>query len=62
MFTDPFAQIVWKNTMQFGIASLYINGENLAVASYFPPGNIQGKYKDNVGRLITEGSSSSSGY
>ena len=52
--TDPFSQIVWKKTTDFGIgrAMMKKNGRycTVVVARYFPKGNIEGEFEENVKR------------
>ena len=44
-----FSQIVWKGSNKLGVGHAY-NGHKLYVyALYKPPGNIHGRFADNVG-------------
>ena len=47
--TGHFTQVVWKDTRQLG-CGLAINRKNkvYGVCDYSPPGNYEGKYKENV--------------
>jgi len=47
--TGHFTQLVWKATQELGVGKAK-NGQGLivVVANYLPPGNVVGKYKENV--------------
>ncbi|KAF0991611.1 hypothetical protein HZS_123, partial [Henneguya salminicola] len=43
-----FTQVVWADTKEFGIYYHNVDDECFVVARYNPPGNINGKFKENV--------------
>jgi hypothetical protein len=43
-----FTQLVWKDTKRVGFGLAQKNNAYYAVAYYHPPGNVEGKYKQNV--------------
>lgn len=46
--TGHFTQVVWASTSQVGIGWA-VNGQSTyVVANYIPPGNVQGKFEQNV--------------
>jgi len=45
---DPFTQTVWKSTTQIGVAVSKKDGLLKVLVLYFPAGNQEGKYRDNV--------------
>ncbi len=59
METGHFTQVVWKNSRQIavGIAScpagtVFPQPSTLIVARFTPPGNVEGRYPENVGRPV----------
>ena len=48
METGHFTQVVWRGTTQVGCGSATCNGMAVWVCNYDPPGNVQGRYADNV--------------
>lgn len=46
--TGHFTQLIWNSTNTIGIALSKGNNKHIVVADYFPPGNVDGKFKDNV--------------
>jgi len=46
--TGSFTQVVWKDSKQFGIAKASGIKGTYVVAFYLPPGNVIGKFKENV--------------
>lgn len=46
--TGHFTQLIWNSTNTVGIAISKGNNKHIVVADYFPPGNVNGKFKDNV--------------
>jgi len=48
MSTGHFTQVVWKGTRELGIAKAAGHGCVYIVASYNPPGNMQGAFGQNV--------------
>jgi len=46
--TGHFSQVVWRNTVIFGMASAQRGAHTLWVARYFPRGNILGQFQNNV--------------
>jgi Cysteine-rich secretory protein family len=46
--TGHFSQLVWKNHVILGMAMSSRENMNLWVARFWPPGNIDGQYADNV--------------
>ncbi|KAK0178409.1 hypothetical protein PV328_002359 [Microctonus aethiopoides] len=46
--TCHFTQIVWKNTIEMGIAMAKKDGTCIVVACYHPRGNIVGQFTENV--------------
>lgn len=63
-YTDPkfssaaghFTQVVWKNSVQLGIGIAFSsdNRKVLVVAQYYPPGNVAGRFTDNVRPLCPD--------
>ncbi|XP_042887705.1 ensconsin-like [Penaeus japonicus] len=48
----PFTQMIWKESEAFGVGKARSrDGKIIVVAYYSPPGNIQGKFKENVNPL-----------
>jgi len=50
MITDPFTQIVWKDTSELGVHVSVGHNAIYVKAVYNPPGNIKNQYRANVGR------------
>ena len=49
MSTGHFTQVVWKESIELGMAkATSINGQTIVVANYSPPGNYAGKFTRNV--------------
>ena len=47
--TGHFTQVVWVDSVELGVAKATAkNGMQFVVARYFPPGNILGRFPDNV--------------
>ncbi|XP_072016718.1 uncharacterized protein [Amphiura filiformis] len=47
--TGHFSQVVWKDSKELGIGKAITNsGKIIIVGNYKPPGNIAGRYKDNI--------------
>lgn len=47
--TGHFTQVVWKNSVNFGIGvAKSNNGTTYVVANYDPPGNFRGEFTENV--------------
>lgn len=46
--TGHFTQLVWADTKYIGCATNVCESMNLVVCLYWPPGNVLGKYKQNV--------------
>jgi len=47
--TGHFTQVVWKESTRLGLGMAHSSdGHTWVVANYDPPGNFQGKYKQNV--------------
>ncbi|XP_069976629.1 uncharacterized protein [Penaeus vannamei] len=47
-----FTQMIWRETENFGVGKARTrDGKIIVVAYYSPPGNIQGKFKENVNPL-----------
>ena len=46
---NNFTQLIWKNTKEVGFGFSYDRKGNFyVVANYFPSGNIEGQYQNNV--------------
>ena len=46
-----FTQMIWRDSEKFGIGEEGQTGQNFyVVAAYYPPGNMDGGYEDNVQR------------
>lgn len=44
-----FTQVVWKDSTELGVGCAKTdNGKTYVVANYNPPGNMMGKFKENV--------------
>ena len=43
-----FTQLIWKDSKEVGFGFNFTNNEFIAVAYYYPSGNIIGKFSDNV--------------
>lgn len=53
MQTGHFTQVVWKDTKELGVAiGRARNNKLYIVANYYPPGNYQGRFQQNVPRPI----------
>ena len=49
MHTGHFTQLVWRNSKQFGFGvAITPNGSYIAVANYYPAGNVIKHFKENV--------------
>ncbi len=46
--TGHFTQLVWVGTTQVGIAHAIKGQTTYVVANYAPPGNVQGRFEENV--------------
>ncbi|XP_071801937.1 uncharacterized protein [Asterias amurensis] len=47
--TGHFTQVIWKDTKELGIAKAIAgNGRVFVVANYRPPGNVMGRFPENV--------------
>jgi len=48
--TGHFTQVVWNNSVQFGIGIAFTTGDLKAkvVANYYPPGNYEDQFTANV--------------
>lgn len=49
--TGHFTQLVWNSTNLIGIGIATINNQKIVVADYYPPGNYQNKFRQNVFRI-----------
>jgi hypothetical protein len=50
-FSGHFTQVVWKGSKLLGLGKAKAkNGKCYVVANYYPAGNFQKKFKENVGR------------
>jgi len=44
-----FTQLVWKSTREIGVGIAWNkDGKSIVVCNYYPPGNINGNFLDNV--------------
>lgn len=43
-----FTQMVWKSTTHLGCGDKWCSGRRLYVCQYKPPGNVRGRYSQNV--------------
>ncbi|XP_065896937.1 uncharacterized protein [Dysidea avara] len=50
--TGHFTQVVWVGSKEIGVGRATNGGQTFVVANYYPPGNYQGKYKENVQTLV----------
>ncbi|MCW5801864.1 MAG: hypothetical protein KIT31_05710 [Deltaproteobacteria bacterium] len=57
--TGHFTQLVWRGSTQLGCAMSQCNGNDIWVCQYDPPGNWQGRYKENVLPASCQASSTS---
>jgi pathogenesis-related protein 1 len=48
MQTGHFTQVVWRGTTQVGCAMVQCKGNDVWVCEYDPPGNWEGKYREQV--------------
>ena len=49
LLSENFTQMVWKDTKEVGFGiSQTKTGEWVAVANYYPSGNVNGKFQENV--------------
>lgn len=46
--TGHFTQLVWNSTNLIGIGIASQNNQKIVVANYYPPGNYQNKFRQNV--------------
>jgi uncharacterized protein YkwD len=48
METGHFTQVVWRSTKQVGCGHVVCKGNDIYVCNYDPPGNWEGKYREEV--------------
>lgn len=48
MSTGHFTQVVWRDTEEMGVAFAKHGNKLYVVANYYPPGNYQGRFNENV--------------
>jgi hypothetical protein len=49
MISGHFSQVVWRDSKELGVAfAKSRNGTIYVVANYSPPGNVTGRYAENV--------------
>jgi uncharacterized protein YkwD len=46
--TGHFTQVVWRGTKQVGCGRSRCGGIDIWVCEYDPPGNVEGRYRENV--------------
>ena len=46
--TGHFTQMVWASTTEIGIGRAVKGQTTFVVANYLPPGNVQGRFEQNV--------------
>jgi len=46
--TGNFTQVVWAGSTEIGVGKATNGGQTFVVANYYPPGNYQGQFKENV--------------
>ena len=46
--TGHFTQVVWASTTAVGIGRAVNGSSTYVVANYVPPGNVQGRFEQNV--------------
>lgn len=46
--TGHFTQVVWKDSKRLGVGVAIKNNRCFVVANYDPPGNVMGRFRDNV--------------
>ena len=54
-----FTQLVWKNTREVGFGVDFNEGFLISVANYYPGGNYNNDYLNNVGKLVPDSQKSS---
>ncbi|KAI9662195.1 MAG: hypothetical protein M1829_006177 [Trizodia sp. TS-e1964] len=58
--TGHFTQVVWKASQTIGCARVLCDGQNrvpgwYVICNYFPPGNVEGGYRENVQQRVQDG-------
>lgn len=53
LISGHFTQLIWKKTRKVGIVITYVGIETVVVVTYFPKGNIENEFTDNVKPLGT---------
>ena len=48
VYAGHFTQVVWKGSKELGIGKAVKGDKVFVVASYRPPGNYAGRFKENV--------------
>ena len=48
VYAGHFTQVVWKGSKELGIGKAVKGNKVFVVASYRPPGNYAGRFKENV--------------
>ena len=56
LFLENFTRLLWRSSSQIGVGrAISGSGNVIVVAKYRPAGNMQGKFKTNIKKMIMQG-------
>jgi len=48
LFAGHFTQVVWRSSTHLGVGKAEGTDSDFVVAVYYPPGNMEGTFEENV--------------